>query len=107
MSHDEGKVTLIAEGATGSTLTHLDGALSHVAYPADELATIDPLDSRPLLARYDLERAARTLSDRQRDLRMPIRGVWRWHEVLPVREWSNVVTLGEGSTCWVPIMVGR
>lgn len=94
MSHDEEKVTLIAEGATGSTLTHLDGALSHVAYPADELATIDPLDGRPLLARYDLERAARTLSDRQRE----VRGVWRWHEVLPVRDWLNVVTLGEGST---------
>jgi threonine synthase len=94
VSHDEEKVTLIAEGATGSTLTHLDGALSHVAYPADELATIDPLDGRPLLARYDLERAARTLSDRQRE----VRGVWRWHEVLPVRDWLNVVTLGEGST---------
>ena len=26
------------------------------------------------------------------------RGVWRWHEILPVRDWSNVVTLGEGST---------
>jgi threonine synthase len=81
-------------GATGSTLTHLEGGLSRVSYPADELATNDPLDGRPLLARYDLERAARTLSDRQRDER----GVWRWHEVLPVRDWSNVVTLGEGSS---------
>lgn len=27
-----------------------------------------------------------------------MRGVWRWHDVLPVRDWSNVVTLGEGST---------
>jgi threonine synthase len=83
---------------TGSTLTHLEGGLSRVSYPADELATIDPLDGRPLLARYDLERAARTLSDRQRDTRGAIRGVWRWHEVLPVRDWANVATLGEGST---------
>ena len=85
-------------GATGSTLTHLEGGLSRVSYPADELATTDPLDGRPLLARYDLERAARTMSYRQRDGRGPTRGVWRWHEVLPVRDWSNVVALGEGST---------
>src|ERR1700692_2762988 len=83
-------------GATGSTLTHLEGGLSRVSYPADELATTDPLDGRPLLACYDLERAARTLSER--DVRRPTRGVWRWREVLPVRDWSNVVTLGEGST---------
>jgi threonine synthase len=83
---------------TRSTLTHLEGGLSHVSYAADDLASVDPLDGRPLLARYDLERAARTLSDPQRDGRVPIRGVWRWHEMLPVRDWSNVVTLGEGST---------
>ena len=85
-------------GVSGSTLTHLDGALSHVAYAADDLATVDPLDGRPLLARYDLERAARNLRDRRRDVRGSMRGVWRWHEVLPVRHWSKVVTLGEGST---------
>lgn len=84
--------------ATGSTLTHLEGGLSHVSYQADALATVDPLDGRPLLARYDLERAARTLSDTQGAMPGRIRGVWRWHAVLPVRDWSNVVTLGEGST---------
>src|ERR1700719_4494709 len=85
-------------GATGSPLTHLEGGLSRVSYPADELTTVDPLDGRPLLARYDLERAARNLSDRDRDAHQPMGGVWRWHDVLPVRDWSNVVTLGEGST---------
>jgi threonine synthase len=84
-------------GATGSTLTHLEGGLSGVSYPADELATVDPLDGRPLLARYDLERAAKTLSE-HREVRGAVRGVWQWHDVLPVRDWSNVVTLGEGST---------
>jgi threonine synthase len=85
-------------GATGSTLTHLEGGLSRVSYPADELATVDPLDGRPLLARYDLERAARTRTKRHHDAHEVLRGVWRWHDVLPVRDWSNVVTLGEGST---------
>ena len=87
------------EGSTtGSTLTHLEGGLSHVSYPADSVATVDPLDGRPLLARYDLVRAARTMLKPPGDVAHQPRGVWRWHVVLPVREWSNVVTLGEGST---------
>ncbi|HEY6469989.1 MAG TPA: threonine synthase [Candidatus Dormibacteraeota bacterium] len=85
-------------GATGSKLTYLEGGLSHISYPADELVTVDPSDSRPLLARYDLEHAARTVRDRQLNGRDRARGVWRWSEILPVRDWSNVVTLGEGAT---------
>jgi hypothetical protein len=41
--------------ATGSKLTHLEGALSGAMYPADRLTGPDPTDGRPLLARYDLE----------------------------------------------------
>ena len=84
--------------ATDSTLTHLEGGLTHVSYPADALATVDPIDGRPLLARYDLERAARVRSDSRGPTPERLRGVWRWHAVLPVRDWSDVVTLGEGST---------
>ena len=92
-----------SSGATGSTLTHLEGSLSHLSYPADELATVDPLDGRPLLACYDLERAATALEDRKSDGHRATSGVWRWHDLLPVRAWSNVVTLGEGST---PLLAG-
>jgi threonine synthase len=85
-------------GATGSTFTHLEGGLSHVMYPADQLITTDPVDGRPLLPRYDLERAVATL-DRAHlgDAHRP-KGVWRWHELLPVRDWQHVATLGEGAT---------
>jgi hypothetical protein len=48
--------------ATGSKLTHLEGALSGAMYPADRLTGPDPTDGRPLLARYDLELAAHTLT---------------------------------------------
>src|SRR3712207_7800413 len=51
-----------SEGATASTLTHLQGALSGEKYPADELIGLDPADERPLLARYDIEKASRTLT---------------------------------------------
>lgn len=83
--------------ATGSTLTHLEGALSGETYPADALANTDPTDGRPLLARYDLDRSARTLTAQA----MPGRrsgGMWRWAELLPVRDRANVFYLGEGDT---------
>ena len=85
------------EGATGSTLTHLEGALSGEKYPANELIGLDPADGRPLLARYDIEKAARTLTAEALAQRRS-GGLWRWAELLPVRDRSNVVYLGEGDT---------
>jgi threonine synthase len=82
---------------TGSTLTHLEGALSGKTYPADGLIGLDPADGRPLLARYDLEKAARTLTAGSLAERRT-GGLWRWAELLPVRNRSNVVYLGEGDT---------
>ena len=82
---------------TGSTLTHLEGALSGETYLADGLIGLDPADGRPLLARYDLEKAARTLTAGSLAERRT-GGLWRWAELLPVRNRSNVVYLGEGDT---------
>ncbi len=84
-------------GETGSTLTHLEGALSGETYPADELANLDPADGRPLLARYDLEKAARILTPDSLGARRTA-GMWRWAEILPVWGWERVVSLGEGGT---------
>jgi len=82
---------------TGSTLTHLEGALSGTNYPADDLMGLDPSDGRPLLARYDLERAARTLTTESLASRRT-GGLWRWKELLPVKDAGKVVYLGEGDT---------
>jgi threonine synthase len=82
---------------TGSTFTHLEGALSGESYPADELIGLDPVDERPLLARYDIEKAARTLTEESLAERQT-GGLWRWAELLPVRDRTNVVYLGEGDT---------
>ncbi|MGA8924516.1 MAG: pyridoxal-phosphate dependent enzyme, partial [Candidatus Dormiibacterota bacterium] len=81
---------------TGSTLAFLEGALSGHRYDADELRTTDPVDGRTLLARYDLQAAAATLS-RESVARRPGR-LWRWSELLPVRDEAFVTTLGEGGT---------
>ena len=64
-------MTIAGEGATGSTLTHLEGALSGEKYPADELIGLDPAGGRPLLARYDIERAARTFTAASLARRVP------------------------------------
>lgn len=87
--------------ATGSKLTHLEGALSGERYPADALANTDPTDGRPLLARYDLEEAARTLTVETLASRRS-GGMWRWTELMPVRDWDNVFYRGEGDTPLLP-----
>jgi threonine synthase len=88
-------------GGTGSTLIHLEGALSGATYPADEPANLDPADGRPLLARYDLEKAARTLTVESLASRRTA-GMWRWAELLPVRNPEHIVSLGEGDTPLLP-----
>jgi len=82
---------------TGSTLTHLEGALSGQRYPADDLIGLDPTDGRPLLARYGIEKAAQTLTKRSLAGRRT-GGLWRWMELLPVRDRDHIVYLCEGDT---------
>jgi threonine synthase len=81
-------------GPTGSCLVELEGSLSGARFPADRPASTDPADGRPLLARYDLTRAGQTLTRESVAGRRG--GLWRWRELLPVRDWSSVATLGEG-----------
>ena len=96
-------MTTAGEGAgtTGSTLSHLEGSLSGKTYRADGLMGLDPADGRPLLARYDLQRAAGTLTKESLAGRRS-GGMWRWAELLPVREIDHVVHLGEGDTPLLP-----
>ncbi len=63
-------------------------------YPANKVQRYCPECKSPLLTRYDLT-AARSHVDRDAIRARPA-GMWRWHEVLPIREARNVVTLGEG-----------
>jgi len=55
----------------------------------------------PLLARYDLEQAAALTGPDQIAARPP--GLWRYHELLPVRSAGSVVSLGEGLTPLLPM----
>lgn len=86
---------------TGSTLTHLEGSLSKEVYSAETLSRLDPADGRPLLARYDLDAAGSTLTTESL-ARRRTGGMWRWSELLPVRQRRHVTFLGEGDTPLLP-----
>lgn len=51
---------------------------------------------KPLFAHYDLAAAGRTLT--KEALRGRVSSMWRYREVLPVRNDADIVTLGEGFT---------
>ncbi len=61
----------------------------------------------PLLVRYDLERVGTAL-DRQALTARPA-SLWRYRELLPVRDDGHIVSLGEGMTplVWAPRLGGR
>ena len=80
-----------------SALSHLEGGLSGQRYDAEQTIGLDPIDGRPLLARYDLARAATTLTREALAARRG-GGMWRWRELLPVRDPARIVHLGEGAT---------
>jgi threonine synthase len=85
---------------TYSALSHLDCSRTGERYEADEVQGVSA-QGVPLLARYDLERVAATVTPADIANRPPT--LWRYHEVLPVRDEANVVTLGEGMTPLVPL----
>ncbi len=83
-----------------SHLDHLECPECHESYPTDELQTICQDCDSPLLARYDLAAAKKRL-DRS-DFASRPNTMWRWIELLPVRDSKYIVTLGEGGTPLVP-----
>jgi threonine synthase len=81
-------------------LGHLECPECRRSFPADRLQTICADCNSPLLARYDLA-AARQGLDRDA-LRTRPSGMWRWAELLPVRDRRRIVSLGEGGTPLLP-----
>ncbi len=83
-----------------SALTHLECPECGRRFSAARLQTYCQACLSPLLARYDLEKVARSLSREQVSSRP--RGLWRWAELLPVRKEKFRLTLGEGDTPLLP-----
>jgi len=80
-------------------VTHLECALCGLRHEARVLQNLCIECGKPLLVRYDLEAAAQTLTaDSLKDREASL---WRYREVLPVDDWTNVVSFGEG---WTPLL---
>ncbi len=83
-----------------SALSHLECSRTGERHDADVVQGVSTAGV-PLLARYDLERVAATVTPADLAGRPPT--LWRYHEVLPVRDEANVVSLGEGMTPLLPL----
>ncbi len=80
-------------------VTHLECALCGRTYEARRLHNLCTECGRPLLVRYDLKAAARTLT--RESLKGRRADLWRYAEVLPAGREEDIVSLGEG---WTPLL---
>ena len=80
-------------------VTHLECALCGLEHEAHRLHNLCRNCGKPLLVRYDLERAKMTLTKESLAARRP--DLWRYREVLPVSDDTNIISLGEG---WTPLL---
>jgi len=74
--------------------SHLECGYCTKTYEADKLWNLCPECSKPLLARYDLLSAKEKLSKDELKNREP--NLWRYKELLPVRDKKFILSLGEG-----------
>ena len=79
-----------------SYLTHLECSYCNATFSADEPHRTCAECGKVLYPRYDLQ-AARSEFTRESLSGRPA-NMWRYFEVLPVRDEANVITLGEGFT---------
>jgi len=79
-------------------ITHLECAACGLRHEAQRLHNLCRECGKPLLVRYDLQQAGRTLTKESLNGRRA--DLWRYREVLPVEGDGNIVSLGEG---WTPL----
>jgi threonine synthase len=80
-------------------VSHLECAACCQRHEAGRLWNLCQSCSKPLLVRYDLERAAASVDRFSLDVRRS--GMWRYRALLPVSSDENIVSLGEG---WTPTL---
>lgn len=72
-------------------VTHLEGAIDGERLPSDQLLTVHK--DRPIWVRYDLTAVGRSLTKDQ--LKARHETLWRYRELLPYFDESDIVSLGE------------
>jgi len=83
-----------------SYLSHLECSRCHAEYKATQVHNTCTCGA-PLFARYDLSTLATALTPSE--LTKRAHSLWRYHELLPVRDPSSVVSLGETITPLIPL----
>jgi threonine synthase len=81
-----------------SYVTHLECSKCGERHEADQIQTVCRKCGKPLFARYDLEKVREVMT--KRELVGRVSSMWRYFELMPVRERRNIVSLGEG---WTPL----
>jgi len=84
-----------------SHLSHLECGRCGHRHDADVRQNLCVECGSPLLVRYDLDAVRAAVTPADIAARTP--DLWRYHELLPVRSESAVVTLGEGMTPLLPM----
>ncbi len=85
-----------------SYITHLECTYCGATYSCDEIHNTCLKCGKVLYARYDLAAAKKEF--KKDDLLRRPGNMWRWFEIMPVRDPANVVTLGEGYTPLLPAL---
>src|SRR5215204_415182 len=80
-------------------VSHLQCGLCGLEHEAHRLHNLCTACGKPLLVRYDLDRAKMTLTKESLAARRT--DLWRYREVLPVENDKNIISLGEG---WTPLL---
>jgi threonine synthase len=76
-------------------VTHLECSLTGEHYPAGQPHNLSAA-GKPLIVRYNFERARETLT--RESLAPRPQGMWKWRELLPLADDAEVVSLGEPET---------
>ena len=85
---------------TLSALTHLECSICGEWHDAEVVQTICTSCGRALVARYDLDTAKRTFT--REVLGRRVASMWRYEELMPVRQHEHLFSLGEGMTALLP-----
>src|SRR5688500_3138220 len=81
-------------------VTHLECSLTGERYEAGQVHGLSNA-GKPLLLRYDIEKARQTLTHEALAGRPPT--MWKWRELLPLPEGVEPVSLGEPATPIMPL----
>ncbi|MHA1124126.1 MAG: threonine synthase [Candidatus Heimdallarchaeota archaeon] len=83
-----------------SLITELECTNCGKKFPENKVINLCDSCGKVLYARYDLEQAKETLT-KEAIQKRNVYNIWRWHEIMPVKEEKHRISLGEG---WTPIV---